>query len=47
VAERSEAGWGRRKMFSSGDQGIDWAIICAATLMTSAPLLISFVLLQR
>ena len=22
----------------SGDQGIDWAIICAATLMTSAPL---------
>ena len=26
------------QVFSSGDQGIDWAIICAATLMTSGPL---------
>jgi sn-glycerol 3-phosphate transport system permease protein len=35
------------QVFSSGDQGIDWAIICAATLMTSAPLLIGFLLFQR
>src|SRR5581483_11186651 len=25
------------QVFSSGDQGIDWSIICAATLMTSSP----------
>ena len=35
------------QVFSSGDQGIDWAVICAATLMTSAPLLIGFLLFQR
>lgn len=35
------------QVFSSTDQGIDWAIICAATLMTSAPLLIGFLLFQR
>lgn len=35
------------QVFSSGDQGIDWAIICAATLMTTAPLLIAFLLFQR
>jgi sn-glycerol 3-phosphate transport system permease protein len=35
------------QVFSSGDQGIDWAIICAATLMTSAPLLVGFLLFQR
>ena len=35
------------QVFSSGDQGIDWAIICAATLMTSAPLLLGFLLFQR
>ncbi len=35
------------QVFSSGDQGIDWSIICAATLMTSAPLLIGFLLFQR
>ncbi|GAC1552809.1 MAG: carbohydrate ABC transporter permease [Beijerinckiaceae bacterium] len=35
------------QVFSSGDQGVDWAIICAATLMTSAPLLIAFLLFQR
>jgi sn-glycerol 3-phosphate transport system permease protein len=35
------------QVFSSGDQGIDWAIICAATLMTTAPLLVGFLLFQR
>lgn len=35
------------QVFSSTDQGIDWSIICAATLMTSAPLLVSFLLFQR
>jgi len=35
------------QVFSSTDQGIDWAIICAATLMTSAPLLVGFLLFQR
>jgi sn-glycerol 3-phosphate transport system permease protein len=29
------------------DQGIDWSIITAATLMTSAPLLVAFLLFQR
>ena len=33
--------------FSSSDQGIDWAVICAATLMTSGPLLLGFLLFQR
>jgi sn-glycerol 3-phosphate transport system permease protein len=35
------------QIFSSGDQGVDWSIITAATLMTSAPLLIGFLLFQR
>ena len=35
------------QVFSSGDQGIDWSIITAATLLTTAPLLIAFVLFQR
>ena len=35
------------QVFSSTDQGIDWSIICAATLMTSAPLIIAFLLFQR
>jgi len=35
------------QVFSSVDQGIDWSIICAATLMTSAPLLLAFLLFQR
>jgi sn-glycerol 3-phosphate transport system permease protein len=35
------------QVFSSGDQGVDWAIISAATLMTSAPLLIAFLIFQR
>jgi sn-glycerol 3-phosphate transport system permease protein len=35
------------QIFASSDQGIDWSVITAATLMTSAPLLISFLLFQR
>ena len=35
------------QVFSSGDQGVDWSVITAATLMTSAPLLIGFLLFQR
>ncbi len=35
------------QVFSSTDQGIDWSVICAATLMTSAPLLVGFLLFQR
>jgi sn-glycerol 3-phosphate transport system permease protein len=35
------------QVFSSGDQGVDWAIISAATLMTSAPLLVAFLIFQR
>ena len=35
------------QVFSSTDQGIDWAIITAATLLTTAPLLIAFLLFQR
>ena len=35
------------QVFSSADQGIDWSIITAATLMTSAPLLVAFLLFQR
>ena len=35
------------QVFSSTDQGIDWSIITAATLMSSAPLLIGFLLFQR
>ncbi len=34
-------------IFASPDQGIDWSIICAATLMTSGPLLVAFLLFQR
>jgi sn-glycerol 3-phosphate transport system permease protein len=35
------------QVFASTDQGVDWAIITAATLMTSAPLLVAFLLFQR
>jgi sn-glycerol 3-phosphate transport system permease protein len=35
------------QIFSSGDQGIDWSIITAATLLSVGPLLIAFVLFQR
>jgi sn-glycerol 3-phosphate transport system permease protein len=34
-------------VFSSTDQGIDWSVITAATIMTSGPLLIGFLLFQR
>jgi sn-glycerol 3-phosphate transport system permease protein len=35
------------QIFSSGDQGIDWSIISAATLLSAAPLLVAFLLFQR
>ena len=35
------------QVFSSVDQGVDWSIITAATLMTSGPLLVAFRLFQR
>jgi len=35
------------QVFASTDQGIDWSIITAATLLTSGPLLIAFLLFQR
>lgn len=35
------------QVFSSVDQGVDWSIITAATLMSSAPLLVGFLLFQR
>jgi sn-glycerol 3-phosphate transport system permease protein len=35
------------QVFSSTDQGVEWSVICAATLMTSAPLLLAFLLFQR
>jgi sn-glycerol 3-phosphate transport system permease protein len=35
------------QVFSGTDQGIDWAIITAATLLSTAPLLIAFLLFQR
>ncbi|MEP6942335.1 MAG: carbohydrate ABC transporter permease [Betaproteobacteria bacterium] len=35
------------QIFSSGDQGIIWPIITAATLLSAAPLLVAFLLFQR
>ena len=35
------------QIFSSTDQGVDWSIITAATLMTSAPLQMASPLFQR
>lgn len=35
------------QVFSSADQGIDWSVITAATLLTSAPLLVGFLIFQR
>ena len=35
------------QVFSATDQGIDWSIITAATLLTTAPLLIAFLAFQR
>jgi sn-glycerol 3-phosphate transport system permease protein len=34
-------------VFATTDQGIDWSIITAATVMSSAPLLVAFLLFQR
>lgn len=34
-------------VFAGTDQGIEWAIINAATLLSSAPLLLAFLLFQR
>jgi len=35
------------QVFASTDQGIDWSIITAATLLSTAPLLLAFLLFQR
>ena len=35
------------QVFASVDQGVDWSVICAAALMTSAPLIVAFLLFQR
>jgi sn-glycerol 3-phosphate transport system permease protein len=35
------------QVFTGADQGIDWSIITAATLLAAAPLLIAFFLFQR
>ena len=35
------------QVFSSTDQGIDWSVITAATLLSAAPLLVGFLLFQR
>jgi len=35
------------QVFSSTDQGIDWSIITAATILSVAPLLVAFLLFQR
>jgi sn-glycerol 3-phosphate transport system permease protein len=35
------------QVFSSTDQGIDWSIISAATLLSTGPLLVAFLLFQR
>lgn len=35
------------QVFASTDQGIDWSVITAATLLSAAPLLVGFLLFQR
>lgn len=35
------------QVFSATDQGIDWSIISAATLLSTGPLLVAFLLFQR
>lgn len=35
------------QVFASPDQGVQWSVISAASLMTSAPLLVGFLLFQR
>lgn len=34
-------------MFATPDQGLDWSVITAATLMSVAPLLVAFLIFQR
>ncbi|HYG45544.1 MAG TPA: carbohydrate ABC transporter permease [Bordetella sp.] len=35
------------QVFAATDQGIDWSVITAATLLSAAPLLVGFLLFQR
>jgi sn-glycerol 3-phosphate transport system permease protein len=35
------------QVFSATDQGLDWSFITAATLLTTAPLLVACLLFQR
>ena len=35
------------QVFSATDQGLDWSVITAATLLTTAPLLVAFLLFQK
>jgi sn-glycerol 3-phosphate transport system permease protein len=35
------------EIFATPDQGVDWSLVTAATLMSSAPLLIAFLVFQR
>lgn len=35
------------QVFSTADQGVNWSVISAAALMTSAPLLLAFLIFQR
>jgi len=35
------------QVFSATDQGLDWSIITAATLLSTAPLLVAFLLFQK
>jgi len=35
------------RIFAEADQGIDWGLVTAATLMTSAPLLVGFLIFQN
>ena len=35
------------QIFAGVDQGIDWSVICTATLISAAPLLVAFLLFQR
>lgn len=35
------------RVFAEADQGVDWGLVTAATLMTSAPLFLGFVIFQR
>jgi len=35
------------QVFSAADQGIDWSVITAATLISTGPLLVAFLLFQR